>query len=126
MVVGFIGLGKMGSRMAGRLLSDGFEVVVWNRSADAISNFIRQVGGSNSQTKNNIQFAETIKELINKLEKPKIVWIMVTHTAVDDVLTEVQKYISKGDVIIDGGNSYYKDTDKRFNSFEQLGIHFLG
>ncbi len=123
MQIGFIGLGKMGSRMAGKLLNE-YDLIVWNRNAEAISNFKFQT--SNSGQENKVNFAQTIQELINKLEKPRIIWIMVSHQAVDEVLSEVKKYVSPGDVVIDGGNSNYKDTDKRFEEFEKLGISFLG
>lgn len=116
MQIGFIGLGKMGSRMATKLSSDGHQVVVWNRSIDALKQF----------EKTKIKTAESIGSLISQLESPRIVWIMVSHQAVDDVLNELRKYLGKGDIVIDGGNSHYKDTDKRFEEFSAKGIHFLG
>src|SRR3990167_2471099 len=115
----------MGSKMALKLQAD-HEVIAWNRSPEAISNFIRQVGGSNSQTKNKVLFAKTIEDLINKLEKPRIVWVMVPHVAVEEILTEVRKFVEKGDIVIDGGNSFYKDTQRRFLEFEKAGIKYLG
>ena len=124
MQIGFVGLGKIGSGMAKKLLEEEHEVVVWNRSPEAISNFKFQI--SNSQTKGKISFAKTIEELVSKLEKPRVIWIMVTHSAVDEVLAEIQKYIEKGDIVIDGGNSNYKDTQRRFEEFEKTGIRFLG
>ncbi len=125
MIVGFIGLGKMGSRMAGKLLNDGFEVHIWNRSKESIEEFKRQ----NSKVKiesENLKVFETIESLIRSLDEPRVVWIMVSHGAVDEILTEVRKFVSSGDVVIDGGNSNYKDTDRRFEKFEKSGIKFLG
>lgn len=118
MKVGFIGLGKMGSRMAGKLLLEGHEVVVWNRSPQAAEEL---------RIKNHeLRIAGTIEELVRSMEAPRIVWIMVPAGAVEEVLTEVRKFVSRGDVIIDGGNSNYRDTQKRFESFGKEGIHFLG
>lgn len=118
MKIGFIGLGKMGSRMAGKLLSEGHEVVVWNRSPEAA----QELRIKNKE----LRIAGTIEELIKKLEKPKIVWVMVPHAAVEEILTEVRKFVEVGDIVIDGGNSFYKDTDRRYKEFEKAGIHYLG
>lgn len=125
MKIGIIGLGKMGSRIAQKLASE-HEVSVWNRSSASlkesrIKNLIRQAQG-----KQELRIAETIEELIQGLDKPKIVWVMVPHAAVEEVLTEVRKFVEKGDIVIDGGNSNYKDTDRRFLEFEKAGIKYLG
>lgn len=118
MQVGFLGLGKMGSRMVKKLLEDGHEVIVWNRTPQTA----RELGVKS----NELRIAQTIKELILNLPEPKIIWIMVSANAVDEVLKEVKKYIKKGDIVIDGGNSHYKDTEKRFNELEKTGVRFLG
>ncbi len=125
MQIGFVGLGKMGGRMASKLLKDGFEVHVWNRSAETVEEFKSQ----NSKVKNasqNLKVAESIEDLVRSLEKPKVIWLMVSHKAVDDVLSEIRKYAEKEDILIDGGNSFYKDTQRRFEEFEKMGIRFLG
>lgn len=115
---GFIGLGKMGSRMAEKLLNEGHEVVVWNRSIESANEL---------RIKNHeLRIARTIEELVRSLETPRIVWIMVPAAAVEEVLTEVRKFVEIGDIVIDGGNSFYKDTENRFDAFEKEGIHFLG
>lgn len=118
MQIGFLGLGKMGSRMGAKLHKDGFEVSAWNRSTEALEDFKKE----NPDAKT----FESIESLIINLNPPRVIWIMVPHQAVDEVLSEVKKFVAPGDVIIDGGNSNYKDTDKRFVQFESLGIHFLG
>jgi 6-phosphogluconate dehydrogenase len=118
MQIGFIGLGKMGSRMASKLHNGGFEVFAWNRSSAPLEEL---------RIKNQeIRIAGTIEELVKSLDTPRIIWIMVPHSAVDEVLNEVKKFVTPGDVVIDGGNSNYKDTDKRYADFERLGINFLG
>lgn len=118
MQVGFIGLGKMGSRMVGKLLNEGHEVVVWNRSPQAA----QELRIKNQE----LRIAGTIEELVRGLDKPRIVWIMVPHVAVEEVLTEVRRFVEPQDIVIDGGNSNYRDTDRRFAEFEKSGVRFLG
>ena len=118
MKIGFIGLGKMGNRMVGKLASGGHEVVVWNRTESVSKDLQREISS--------ITVSSSIKDLINSLPKPVVIWIMVSHKGVDEVLREVKQYLEKGDVVIDGGNSHFLDTEKRFNDFEKLEIHFLG
>ncbi len=125
MRIGFIGLGKMGSRMAGKLAKEGFDLVVWNRSEEAILNFKFQI--SNFQPKINFKIAKSIKDLSQQLNKPRVIWSMVpAGEATEDILAEVSKFIEKGDIVIDGGNSHFKDTQRRFDSFKKKGIRFLG
>ena len=116
MKIGIIGLGKMGSRIAQKL-SGEHEVSVWNRTPGDVEE-LRKVA--------NIEGYESIENLVKSLPTPRIVWIMVPHVAVEEVLTEVKKFVESGDIVIDGGNSNYKDTDKRFLEFEKAGIKFLG
>ena len=118
MQIGFIGLGKMGCRMAGKLIADGHGVVGWNRSVEASNDVKKRFP--------DITLAEDIENLVKSLETPRVIWMMVTYTGVDEVLSQVKKYVTRGDVVIDGGNSNYKDTDKRFEELERLGIHYLG
>jgi 6-phosphogluconate dehydrogenase len=109
MKVGFIGLGKMGSRMVVKLLKEGHDVVAWNRSAHELKN------------------VETIEKLIKSLEKPRVVWIMVTAgSAAQTTLDELEKFVERGDIIIDGGNSYFKDTQRRYEGLRTKNIKFLG
>lgn len=109
MKVGFIGLGKMGSRMVEKLLKEGHEVTAWNRSD------------------NELKTAETIEELVKNLEKPRIVWLIVpAGEATEEVLQEVSKYVEAGDIVIDGGNANYKDTQRRYQNFRNEGIRYLG
>lgn len=109
MQLGFVGLGKMGSRMAIKLLKEGHEVVAWNRSDHELKN----IG--------------TIEELVKSLEKPRIIWLMVSSgEATQNVLDEVSKFIQKDDIIIDGGNSNFQDTQRRYEQFKNKGIRFLG
>ncbi len=116
MKIGIIGLGKMGSRIAQKL-SDEHEVSVWNRSPEDIEE-LKKVS--------KVQGFDSVEALVSNLPSPKIIWIMVPHVAVEEVLTEVKKFVSTGDIVVDGGNSNYKDTDRRFLEFEKAGIKYLG
>lgn len=124
MQIGFIGLGKMGSRMVTKLVADGFEVHVWNRSPEPLREFEDTPSANSGQVK--VKIADSIGSLVSQLESPKVIWIMVSHQGVEEILNELKKYLVKGDIIIDGGNSNYKDTDRRFEEFEKAGINFLG
>ncbi len=125
MKLGFIGLGKMGSGMAIKLLVEGHDVFVWNRSQEAISNFKFQI--SNFQSSINLKIAKNIKDLVQQLDRTRVVWSMVpAGEATENILTEVAKFVEKGDIVVDGGNSHFKDTQRRFDSFEKKGIRFLG
>ena len=85
MKVGFIGLGKMGGRMAGKLLDGGHDVVAWNRTLD-VSNEAKKAHPK-------LVIAEDMENLVLSLDKPRVIWIMVSHAAVDEVLAEVKKYV---------------------------------
>jgi len=126
MNIGFIGLGKMGARMAMKLFQEKHSLVVWNRTEEAISNFKFQISNlKNIEQK--LKIANSIEELVESLDKPRVIWVMVTAgEATQKVLDEVSKCVDKGDIIIDGGNSYYKDTEERFKDFKNKGIRYLG
>lgn len=116
MELGMIGLGKMGMNMVFRLLEGGHKVVVFNRTLSKEEIAINKGAiGSNS-----------IKEFVSKLETPRVIWLMVpSGQPTDDMLNEVLQYTQKGDIIIDGGNSYYKDSIKRAGLCAEKGIEFM-
>ena len=112
-----LGLGKMGSRIA-KKLSNEHEVFVWNRTPDAVGKFIED----NPKAKKLDDLA-----LLSAIKTPRIVWLMLpAGEPTVEMLYELKKYLEKGDVIIDGGNAYWKDTDKRYLEFNNIGINFLG
>lgn len=116
MQIGYVGLGKMGHNMALRLLEKGHEVVAYNKSPEPVENFIREGG----------QGAFSLREMVSKLSaSPKVVWIMVPHAVVDGLITEIAELLSEGDIIIDGGNSFYKNTVKNAKALEQRGIELI-
>ncbi len=119
MQLGFIGLGKMGSRMALKLLREGHDVVVWNRSPQAVEDLRSQIP--------DVKSAPAIKELIEGLEKPRIVWLMLpAGEPTETVLSEVLKYVEKDDIVIDGANAKFTDTEKHSQDLGDLGLKFLG
>lgn len=116
MKIGFIGLGKMGANMVERLLNDKHEIVVYNRSHDKVVDAEKKgaIGSS------------SLEELVNKLPEQKIVWLMVpSGDPVDQNIEELLKYLKSGDIIIDGGNSKWKDTQSRNAKLKELGINYL-
>ncbi|HLC61783.1 MAG TPA: decarboxylating 6-phosphogluconate dehydrogenase [Candidatus Nanoarchaeia archaeon] len=116
MKIGFIGLGRMGFNMVLNLKDHKIGVVAYNRSPDAL----REI------KKKRVEVAFSVKELIEKLPKQKIIWIMVTAgKPVDDVIEEILPYLNPGDIIIDGGNSFYKDSIRRYNYLKNKKINFL-
>jgi len=131
MKLGFVGLGRMGSRMVTKLLEEGHEVVVWNRSSSKVEELKSKVKSQpvldRVETRSGkLKVAESIADLVKQLDKPRIVWLMLpAGEATEEILGEVEKYVS-GDVIIDGGNAHYSDTQKRYEHFKSRGVRFLG
>jgi 6-phosphogluconate dehydrogenase len=115
MTIGYIGLGKMGYNMVLRLLENDHNVVVYNRNPDKVKE--AEAEGAVA--------ASSIEELVSKLQPPRLVWIMVSHQAVDEVLNEVYKYAERGDVIVDGGNSPYLESIRRSKEVEEKGFTFV-
>jgi 6-phosphogluconate dehydrogenase len=116
MKIGFIGLGKMGFNMVHRLLNDHHQVVAWNRSPESVRE-IEKLGAIG---------AASIEDLISKLPSPKVIWLMVpAGKPVDDNLDLLLSLLNKNDIIIDGGNSYWRDTQRRAEKAAGKDIHFL-
>lgn len=116
MQIGFIGLGKMGAFMVERLLNDGHEVVVYNRSPEKTKE-IEMKGAIGTYS---------IEELVSKLTSPKLIWMMIpSGDTVQQMIESLVPLLSKDDIMIDGGNSYYKDSVRRFNELKNVGINYL-
>lgn len=125
MKIGFIGLGKMGNRMVSKLLEEGHEVVVWNRTEEKIIDFRSQILDKDQSSR--LIAAKSIANLVAQLEKPRVVWSMVpAGEATEEVLGEISKYVEAGDIVVDGGNSKYSDTQKWYETFKSKNIRFLG
>ncbi|ALF09769.1 phosphogluconate dehydrogenase (NAD(+)-dependent, decarboxylating) [Parageobacillus thermoglucosidasius] len=115
MRVGLIGLGKMGFNLGKNLIDHKHEVVAFDVNANAVEE-IKKYGAKG---------VSSLKELVLSLENPRILWMMVPHTVVDSVIGEITPFLSKGDIVIDGGNSHYKESIRRYNELKEMGIHFM-
>jgi len=116
MQLGLIGLGKMGGNMAERLRLGGHQVVGFDFNADAVKKL----------TESGNVGASTLEELVNKLEGRRAIWIMVPQGApVDETIAKLEPLLNKGDILIDGGNSYYKDSARRHKEVTAKGFDFL-
>ena len=129
MKLGFIGLGRMGFNMVLNLCDNGINVVPYNRSLKPLKQlekYVRSMRASQRDTHSSIDTAFSIGELIKKLPNQKIIWLMVTAgKPVDAVIKELLPYLKKDDIIIDGGNSFYKDSIRRYKFLKIKGIDFI-
>ena len=117
MQIGLIGLGRMGAFMAKRLLKAGHSVVGYARHASTVQNRMQQGAITSGAT--------SLADLINKLEKPRVVWLMVPAGSVDSTLSDIVPLLSPDDVVVDGGNSYYHDDIRRAKALAEHNIHYL-
>ncbi|WP_340081661.1 phosphogluconate dehydrogenase (NAD(+)-dependent, decarboxylating) [Terribacillus sp. FSL K6-0262] len=116
MHIGLIGLGKMGFNLGLNLLDNNFDVVAFDVNEEARAKFAETKGSA----------AGSLKELVEQLPSPKIIWSMVPAGEVTDkVLEELKGYLSAGDILMDGGNSNYKQSVERAKAFAETGVHFF-
>lgn len=116
MKIGMIGLGKMGYNLALNLKDKGYEVVAYNRSSEAVD-LIKNEG---------IVGTTNLSEFVELLPKPRIIWIMVpAGEAVDEIIERLADLVDKGDILMDGGNSHYKDTLKRYEMLKNKDINYV-
>ncbi len=116
MKLGYIGLGKMGLNMVLRAQEQGHIVIAFNRSEE---------GRRAAKEKGARNIAGSIKELVSALPSPRVVWIMVSHAGVQEVLKELVPLLHKGDLIIDGGNCFYEETRRRAKILKKKRIRFM-
>ncbi|MHB8838003.1 MAG: phosphogluconate dehydrogenase (NAD(+)-dependent, decarboxylating) [Gemmatimonadaceae bacterium] len=115
MMIGMIGLGRMGSDMVRRLLRAGHTAVVFDRSADAIAALVRE--GATG--------ASSLGDMVSRLPQPRAIWLMVPAAAVDGTIADLTPRLASGDAIIDGGNSHYVDDIRRAAELSTHGIEYL-
>jgi 6-phosphogluconate dehydrogenase len=115
MRLGMIGLGRMGANMVRRLLKNGHECVVFDRSPDAVHDLVKEKATG----------ATSLADLVTKLDRPRAIWLMVPAAVVDETIGELSPLLERDDIIIDGGNSYYIDDIERAKGLHSLGIHYL-
>jgi len=116
MKIGMIGLGRMGMNMARRLLQRGHEVVAYNRTPQKTE----EIAGEGAAA------AYSLSELVEKLDAPRVAWMMLpAGPAVDDHVAQLREILAPGDIVIDGGNTYFKDDIRRAESLAEKKIRFL-
>jgi 6-phosphogluconate dehydrogenase len=115
MQVGMIGLGRMGASMVRRLMRGGHECVVHDVSADAVRALAREGAAG----------AESLEAFVARLTKPRVVWLMVPAAVVDATLEKLIPHLAAGDIVVDGGNSYYRDDIERAKRLSARGLHYV-
>ncbi len=115
MQLGMIGLGRMGANMVRRLLNNGHNCVVFDQSPKAVNELVKEKAtGANS-----------LIDLVKKLEKPRAIWLMVPAAVVDNTIADLLPHLDAGDTLIDGGNSYYIDDIRRAKELSPRSIHYV-
>jgi 6-phosphogluconate dehydrogenase len=115
MQLAMIGLGRMGANMVRRLLKGGHQCVVYDMSPKAVEELSREKAIGTS----------SLAELVQKLEKPRVVWLMVPAAVVDKTIADLVPHLESGDILIDGGNSYYVDDIRRANELAPKQIVYV-
>jgi len=115
MQLGMIGLGRMGANMVRRLLQGGHRCVVFDRSPDAVNDLVKEKAVG----------ATSLQEFAGKLEKPRAVWLMVPAAVVDQTIADLLPHLEAGDILIDGGNSYYVDDIRRSRELASKRVHYV-
>jgi len=113
--LGVIGLGRMGANMVRRLMRGGHECVVFDRSAEAVSSLVKEKALG----------AASLAEFVKQLRKPRAIWLMVPAGVVDGSISDLLPLLEPGDILIDGGNSYYVDDIRRSKELAAKAIHYV-
>jgi 6-phosphogluconate dehydrogenase len=115
MQLGMIGLGRMGANMVRRLIRKGHSCVVFDRSPQAVGELVKEKAAG----------ADSVVDLLKKLAKPRAVWLMVPAAAVDQTISDLLPHLERGDILIDGGNSYYVDDIRRAKELAPKQVHYV-
>ncbi|MEH7347663.1 phosphogluconate dehydrogenase (NAD(+)-dependent, decarboxylating) [Gottfriedia acidiceleris] len=115
MKVGLIGLGKMGLNLGQNLMDHNHEVVAFDLNTAAVEE-MKDFGAVGTSS---------LEELVKNLDTPRVLWIMVPHGVVDSVISDVKPFLSEGDIIIEAGNSHYKESIRRYDELKEHGIRFM-
>jgi 6-phosphogluconate dehydrogenase len=117
MKLGLVGLGRMGANMSRRWLRHGHTVYGYARHADTVETLVRDGALSGGAT--------SLADLVGQLEPPRVLWLMVPAASVDATLDQLVPLLAPGDVVIDGGNSYYRDDIRRSKALEPAGVRYV-
>src|ERR1700690_3631238 len=115
MQLGMVGLGRMGANMVRRLMKAVHECVVYDVFPKSVEELVKEKAVGSS----------SLQEFCNKLNKPRAIWMMVPAGAVDETIAGILPHLEKGDILIDGGNSYYIDDIRRAKELSPKGIHYV-
>jgi 6-phosphogluconate dehydrogenase len=115
MQIGMIGLGRMGGNMVRRLIKGGHDCVVFDQSQQSVAEMVKEKATG----------AASLAELVKKLETPRAIWLMVPAAVVDEAIAGLLQHLEDGDILIDGGNSYYVDDIRRAKELATKGIHYV-
>ena len=115
MQLGMIGLGRMGGNMVRRLIKGGHDCVVYARSPQSVAEMVKE----------NATGADSLADLVKKLEKPRAIWLMIPAAVVDKTIADLLPHLEAGDILIDGGNSYYVDDIQRAKDLAAKDIHYV-
>ncbi len=115
MQLGMVGLGRMGANMVRRLINGGHECVVFDRSQQAVADLVKDKATGSS----------SVEDFVAKLSKPRAIWLMIPAAVVDDTIATIVPHLESGDILIDGGNSYYIDDIRRAKDLSAKGIKYV-
>src|SRR5271170_646506 len=115
MQLGMVGLGRMGSNLVRRLMRDGHHCVAYDRNPDVVKSL--EADGANG--------ANSYEEFVGKLDRPRNIWIMIPAGVVQSTLDRLVPLLDPDDIVIDGGNSYYRDDITRAKALQPTGIHYI-
>jgi 6-phosphogluconate dehydrogenase len=127
MKLGFIGLGKMGSRMAAKLFAEKHELVVFNRSPAASESLKKECEISDQLAIDRLNVVVSLADVAARLARPRVIWLMLpAGEPTETVLKTLTDLAEPEDILIDGGNSHFKDTERRYNYLKEKKVRFLG
>jgi 6-phosphogluconate dehydrogenase len=116
MQLGMVGLGRMGANIVRRLTRNGHDAVVFDVSSAVVNDLAKE---------KNVTGSSSFEDFVNKLSTPRAIWLMIPAGFVDETLAKITPHLTSGDIVIDGGNSYYVDDIRRAKELASKGIHYL-